>query len=286
MSRQFCACLACSRCSGVCSARAKRIRDPAAVVILSALTWRRHFRGDPAIVGRTLKLDGKDYEVVGILPDEFAYPDRTTQFWIPVALQPVTGPVARARAPMLARLADGVSIQSAAAEVDDDPSSRRSRRLAVRPRSRPGHDGGAGEKAAARADGHGRRRAPHRLRQRREPVAGPYRLAPTGNRDTCGARCRTRPRDPASPDRECAARGGRRSSGNRARRWAACACCERSRRRSLAGIWDCRRPFRGSTKSPSTCRCWPLPLPPRSRQAFSAASRPRFGTRPPIRLTL
>ena len=93
-------------------------RDPAAVVILSALTWRRNFRGDPAIVGRTLKLDGKDYEVVGILPEEFAFPDRTTQFWIPVALQPATGPVARARAPMLARLADGVSIQTAAAEVD------------------------------------------------------------------------------------------------------------------------------------------------------------------------
>jgi hypothetical protein len=70
-------------------------RDPADVVILSALTWRRHFRGDPAIVGRTLKLDGKDYEVVGILPDEFAYPDRTTQFWIPVALQPAAGAGAR-----------------------------------------------------------------------------------------------------------------------------------------------------------------------------------------------
>ena len=50
-------------------------RDPAAVVILGAVTWRRYFRGDPDTLGRTLKLDGKDYEVVGILPEGFAYPD-------------------------------------------------------------------------------------------------------------------------------------------------------------------------------------------------------------------
>ena len=134
----------------------EEIHDPAAVVILGAVTWRRHFRGDPAIVGRTLKLDGKDYEVVGILPEEFAFPDRTTQFWIPVALKPVTGPVARARAPMLARLADGVSIQSAAAEVDAilrHVDAAGWQYGLVRAQD---SDGGAGEKAAARADGHGR----------------------------------------------------------------------------------------------------------------------------------
>ena len=96
----------------------EEVRDPAAVVLLSVVTWHRYFGGDPHILGRTLTLDGKSHAVVGILPEAFAYPDRQTQFWIPVKLSPVTGPAAHGRAPMLARLADGVSLDTATAEVN------------------------------------------------------------------------------------------------------------------------------------------------------------------------
>ena len=96
----------------------EEVRDPAAVVLLGAVTWHRYFGSDPYILGRTLTLDGKRHTIVGILPEAFAYPDRQTQFWIPLKLSAASGPAARGRAPMLARLADGVSIQTAAAEVD------------------------------------------------------------------------------------------------------------------------------------------------------------------------
>jgi putative ABC transport system permease protein len=96
----------------------EEVRDPAAVVLLGAVTWHRYFGSDPHILGRTLTLDSKRHTIVGILPEAFAYPDRQTQFWIPLKLSAASGPAARGRAPMLARLADGVSIQTAAAEVD------------------------------------------------------------------------------------------------------------------------------------------------------------------------
>jgi putative ABC transport system permease protein len=96
-----------------------------AVIILSHTMWQSDFGGDPKILGRRLTLadaqrrgNPKVYAVVGVMPQGFAFPDPRTQFWVPMVLTPVTGPMARARAPMMARLVEGVSLQAATAEVD------------------------------------------------------------------------------------------------------------------------------------------------------------------------
>jgi predicted permease len=46
-------------------------QDPDEVVVLSNRFWRTHLRGDPAIVGRAIRLDGRSYTVVGILPADY-----------------------------------------------------------------------------------------------------------------------------------------------------------------------------------------------------------------------
>jgi putative ABC transport system permease protein len=54
------------------------------VVILGSGLWRRRFGGDPAVVGKTLRLNGEPYTIVGILPADFQYPaDRDA--WVPYA---------------------------------------------------------------------------------------------------------------------------------------------------------------------------------------------------------
>ena len=45
-----------------------------ATALLSHGTWRRRYGSDPAIVGRTVTLNGKVYEVVGVLPESFSLP--------------------------------------------------------------------------------------------------------------------------------------------------------------------------------------------------------------------
>ena len=44
------------------------------VVILTDSFWRDRFHGDPTIVGRSITLNGKPFQVVGILPASFRFP--------------------------------------------------------------------------------------------------------------------------------------------------------------------------------------------------------------------
>ena len=75
-------------------------------VILGASLWRRQFQGDPAIVGRTIRVDSAPTVVVGVMPDGFAFPDRA-EAWVPAAV-PATRRNATLR--VVTRLADGVSV--------------------------------------------------------------------------------------------------------------------------------------------------------------------------------
>src|SRR5262245_34770787 len=41
------------------------------VVVLSDRFWMRRFGGDPKVVGRTLKMDGQDVQIIGVMPPGF-----------------------------------------------------------------------------------------------------------------------------------------------------------------------------------------------------------------------
>jgi predicted permease len=65
-------------------------REPGArpVMILSYGFWRRRFNADPNIVGKTIKLTGQPYTVVGVASREFigTEPD-APQFWVPLMMR-------------------------------------------------------------------------------------------------------------------------------------------------------------------------------------------------------
>lgn len=58
------------------------------VVVLSYRFWQQ-LSGDNAIIGRTLLLGGKPFEVIGVLPPSFAFP-RTSLYWRPFVLDPAS----------------------------------------------------------------------------------------------------------------------------------------------------------------------------------------------------
>ncbi len=44
------------------------------VVVISARLWRRRFDSDPRLVGQQIALNGRNYTVVGIMPEKFEFP--------------------------------------------------------------------------------------------------------------------------------------------------------------------------------------------------------------------
>ncbi len=51
------------------------------VVVLGNGLWQGRFGSDPNILGRTLRLNGKPYTVIGVMPTGFSFPDRDTGLW-------------------------------------------------------------------------------------------------------------------------------------------------------------------------------------------------------------
>jgi len=67
-------------------------RESARVAVLSERFWRQHMRGDPAAVGRTIRLGGLPFEVVGVIRGTFHGLDRVASraVWIPAGTLPAS----------------------------------------------------------------------------------------------------------------------------------------------------------------------------------------------------
>ena len=85
------------------------------VVLLSESLWRRRFGGDPAAVGRTVDLDGEPHTIVGVVPDDQAYPDRRSRAWVPFHVPLATGNTL-SMFEAVAKLRPGITPAQAAAE--------------------------------------------------------------------------------------------------------------------------------------------------------------------------
>ena len=57
------------------------------VVVISHDLWRRRFSGDPALIGRSILLNGEPWQVVGVMPADFRLIMKT-DVWTPLALTP------------------------------------------------------------------------------------------------------------------------------------------------------------------------------------------------------
>jgi putative ABC transport system permease protein len=55
------------------------------VAVLTNSAWRQRFGADPAIVGRSMTLDGRSFTILGVLPSGFAFPGiETCEFFAPL----------------------------------------------------------------------------------------------------------------------------------------------------------------------------------------------------------
>lgn len=110
-----------------------------AVAVLSHAVWTQRFNGDPSVVGSIARLGNDPIEIVGVMPEGFAFPVNH-EFWTPLqldtaAMTPGAGPSLG----MFARLADDADVADLQGELDvlmasveaDLPPDLRGRRRAV-----------------------------------------------------------------------------------------------------------------------------------------------------------
>jgi predicted permease len=88
-----------------------------AVVVLGNRLWKTRFGGDPAVIGRVVRLGAAQTTVVGVMPEGFAFPVRQS-LWTPLRLrglpqEPGPGPALR----VFGRLAPGIELREAQADL-------------------------------------------------------------------------------------------------------------------------------------------------------------------------
>jgi predicted permease len=78
--------------------------------------WQRRFGGARDVVGQTVTIDGKPFEVIGVLPSSFTFLDRTPAVLLPFRLNPAGTDLGSFSYFAIARLQPGVTI----AQANDD----------------------------------------------------------------------------------------------------------------------------------------------------------------------
>ena len=58
------------------------------VVVLSHGLWRQLYAGEKSVVGQTLRISGKPFTIVGVMPPNFNFIDPEVRLWIPLRLRP------------------------------------------------------------------------------------------------------------------------------------------------------------------------------------------------------
>ena len=62
--------------------------DRQQVVVLKHSLWQRRFGADPNIVNQSIRLNGKSFTVIGVMPSEFNYPFNGGEMWAPLVFEP------------------------------------------------------------------------------------------------------------------------------------------------------------------------------------------------------
>ena len=107
-----------------------------AVAVIGHEAWRTRFGGDPAVLGRSVRLGSGEATVIGVMPEGFAFPV-SHGFWVPLRLDAGEG----GDLGVFGRLANGVSLREAQSELSivgrraagDSPETHRHLRPRVMP---------------------------------------------------------------------------------------------------------------------------------------------------------
>jgi predicted permease len=90
----------------------------APVFLISHRFWQRRFNGDRNVLGQTLRVDGVDKTIIGVMPPNFYLFDEDADFWTPMNWTRTEMQSTQYTSGVAARLKPGVDIRQAQSELD------------------------------------------------------------------------------------------------------------------------------------------------------------------------
>jgi putative ABC transport system permease protein len=87
------------------------------ITVLTYGYWQRTFGGDPAALGQRLTIDGRDHEIIGVMPQGFRFLDEDTDLFVPLQFDRAQTMLGLFNYDGIARLKPGVSLETLSAEM-------------------------------------------------------------------------------------------------------------------------------------------------------------------------
>jgi putative ABC transport system permease protein len=100
------------------------------VVVISHALWKSKFGGDAGVLGQSLQIDGRSYQIIGVMPPGFVYPGsgdlpydvdsatKSSNVWFPLALTPeLRADRDNSSGDAIGRLRPGATVKQAQAEL-------------------------------------------------------------------------------------------------------------------------------------------------------------------------
>jgi predicted permease len=88
-------------------------------VVLSDGLWQQLYGGDPSVVGSDVRVDGREFRIVGVMPADFLFLDQDVRMWTALAFDPERRYDYHSNNfNMLARLQPGATLEQAQQQVD------------------------------------------------------------------------------------------------------------------------------------------------------------------------
>jgi putative ABC transport system permease protein len=115
---EFFAVLGIAPMAGRVIGRGEDVPQTPATTVLTHRFWQERYGGNPGVIGQRVSVNGIPHEIVGVMPQGFAFPGVRAELFVPLQIDPALAPRDGRNFSTVARLRPGVTVAAAQKEME------------------------------------------------------------------------------------------------------------------------------------------------------------------------